>query len=215
MALTLRSRVYASLRDFDRALADYESAHASGMRTADSYFYRGWIRRAAGDVDGMMTEFDEALKLDPHHLGVLRARGRVLYLQQKYPAAEDDFMAVLAVRPDALDSIWLYLTRLQRGDGKPEPLERAKAQLTSDQWPTPVLEYLLDRIDRDALMKAAAADEKERKGRECEARFYAAERLLISGKKDDARPLFEAARDGCPTGYVEYMAALSEIERIK
>ena len=39
----------------------------------------------------------------------------------------------------------------------------------------PVMEYLLDRIDRDALMKTAAADEKERKGRECEARFYVAE----------------------------------------
>ena len=185
------------------------------MRTANVYIFRARVRRATGDPAGMMAEFDEALKLDPHHLGVRRTRGRYLYFQEKYPAAEEDFTAALAVRPNAFDSIWLYLANTREGAVKPESLEQGMSQLKKDEWPTPVMQYLLDRIDRDSLMKVASADEKERKGRECEARFYVAERFLVSGKKDEAKPLLEEARDECPKNYIEYESAIAELDKLK
>jgi lipoprotein NlpI/predicted aspartyl protease len=215
VAFWLRSYVRAALKDYDGALADSDTAIANGMRTADAYMWRAGIRRAAGDRAGMMAEFDEALNLDPHHVGVLRSRARAQYFDGKYAEADHDLSAALAVRSNAFDSIWLYFTRAREGDDKPEPLETGMAQLKKDEWPMPVMQHLLGHIDRDSLMKAAAADEKERKGRVCEANFYSGERLLISGKKDEARPLLEAARDSCPTGYIEYDAAIVELQRLK
>ena len=215
VAFMIRSEARAALKDYAGALADTDAAMAAGMATADMYVYRARIRRAMGDTSGMMAEFEQALKLDPHDIAVLRVRGRTQYFQEKYAEADADLSAALAVRPDGFDSIWLYLIRLRRGESKPETLESGMAQLGKDEWPVPVIQYLLDRIDRDALMKAAAADEKTRKGRECEANFYSAERLVISGKKDEARPLLQAAHDHCPANFIEYEAANIELERIK
>ncbi|HEY2629730.1 MAG TPA: aspartyl protease family protein [Usitatibacter sp.] len=214
VALMSRSRLRFALKDYDGALADSDAAIARGMRSADAYTYRAAMRRAKGDATGAMAEMDQALELDPHNVFALRLRGRALFHAGKFDAAENDFATVLAIRPNGFDSIWLNLARTRQGHDGREPLELGLAKL-KDEWPAPVLAYLLDRIDRDALMVAAAANEKERKGRECEARFYTAERLLAAGKKDDARPYLEAAREGCPTEYIEYDGAITELERLR
>ena len=215
VAHVLRSRVRVALKDYDGALADSDAAMANGMRNSGMYVYRAGLRRAKGDRAGMLAEFDEALKLDPHDTGALRTRGRYLYLQGKYAAAEEDFKAVLAIRPDAFDSIWLHLARARQGGGEPRALEDGLGQLKDGEWPAPVMQYLLGRIDGEALMKIASADEKARKGRECEARFYWAERSLIAGKNDEARPLLESARDACPLDFIEHDSALIELDRMK
>ena len=215
VALNLRSWVRALLKDYKGALADSDAAMAAGMRNADILVYRAGLRRAAGDTAGMLAELDEALTLDPHHIGALRTRARFLYFHDKYAAAEADLANVLAIRADAFDSIWVYLARSRQGIRGVDALEQGLAALKGDDWPAPVMQHLLERTDREALMKAAASDEKQRKGRECEARFYMAEKLLVAGNKEEARPLLEAAREGCPTGYIEYDSAIAELERLK
>jgi len=74
------------------------------------------------------------------------------------------------------------------------------------------MRYLLGTIDEQALMAAAATgDEKKRREQQCEARFYAAERFLAKGRRDEARPLLEKARDECPRDFIEYHSAVNEL----
>jgi lipoprotein NlpI len=77
------------------------------------------------------------------------------------------------------------------------------------------MQYLLGRIDHDALMAAALLDEKKRKDYECEARFYSAQRLLADGKRDEARPLLVTARDECPAGFVEKEGAAVQLAKYR
>jgi clan AA aspartic protease (TIGR02281 family) len=211
VALSLRARVRYELQDYAGALADTDAAISRGMRTADMLVSRAFVHRALHDNDGALADFDEALKLDPHNVNALRRGGHFLYALGRYEAAEANFVTLLAVRPYAFDSLWLYLARARRGLDARDVLEQGMKTLKGDEWPMPILQYMAGRLEGDALMAAAASNEKERKGRECEARYYSSQRLLISGKTDEAKPLLEAVRDQCPRNFFEYDAAIVEL----
>ena len=215
VALSTRAGARATLKDYDGALADADAAIANGMRTAQMYVYRGWLRRAQGDYRRAIEELDEALKLDPRHQGALGGRGRYLFHAGRFEAAENDFATLSAIRADGFDAIWLSLSRARRGLDSRAVLEQGVAKLKDGEWPVPIMLYLLGRIDREALIATAAADEKKRKGQECEARFYLAQQFIAAGRRNDARALLEAARDECPRNYIEYDSALIELMNLQ
>jgi tetratricopeptide (TPR) repeat protein/predicted aspartyl protease len=211
VALEARAGVRGRLKDYDGALADADAAIASGMRTAQMYVNRAQLREGQGDYKRAIEEYDEALKLDPHHQAALRGRGHHLFLAGRFETAEKDFATLLAIRPDGIDSIWLSLSRTRRGLDGHAVLEQGVAKLKDGEWPAPIMLYLLGRLDREALIAAAGADETKRKGQVCEARFYMAESFIAAGRKNDARPLLETARDECPPNSVEHGSAVIEL----
>jgi tetratricopeptide (TPR) repeat protein len=216
VALNLRAGVREGLENYEGALADADAAIANGMRNAQIYVNRARVRRAQGDYARAIDEYGEALKLDPHHQAALRGRGRHLFYAGRFEAAENDFAAVLALRPSGFDSIWLSFSRTRRGLDGSAVLERGAANLKEGEWPAPVLQYLLGRLDLEALSASMASpDASKRKGQECEGRFYMAARFIADGQAGAARPLLEKARDECPRGYIEYEAALVELKKLQ
>jgi lipoprotein NlpI len=215
VALGTRARARAVLKDYDGALADSDAAIANGMHTAQMYVDRAFLRRAQGDYKRAIEEFDEALKIDPRHQGALRTQGLYLFHAGRFEAAENDFATLVAIRPDGIDAIWQSLSRARRGlDGR-AVLEQGIAGLKEGEWPRPIMLYLLGRLDREALFAAVSTDEKKRTGEECEARFYLAEHFIAVGRKNDARPLLEKARDECPRNYIEHDSALAELANLQ
>ena len=214
VALATRSDVRAVQRDYEGALADADAAIANGMRTAPMYVGRAWIRRYQGDLERAIAEYDEALKLDPRHPPALRGRGATLFHAGRFAAAEADFSALLATRPNGFDSLWLSLARSRQGKDGVASLDAGLAKLRDGQWPAPILMHLLGRMDRETLNAAASADEKRRASRECQLRFYTAEHLIAAGRSGDARPLLEKARDECPTSLSEYSAVIAELAKL-
>jgi lipoprotein NlpI len=199
----------------DGALADSEAAIAGGMRQAAMFSIRG-RRCAARETMRAPSPSTTWLSSSIRALGGVRSRGRLHFYAGRFDAAESDFTAAIARRPDAFGSIWLSMSRVRRGlDGKPA-LEQALERLKDGDWPAPVMQYLMGRLDREALMAAAArGDDKKKKGQLCEVRFYVAANLIAAGQGGAARPLLEQARDECPTDYIEYEAALAELPRLK
>jgi lipoprotein NlpI len=216
VALNSRAGVRTVLKDYDGALADMDAAIANGMRTALAYVYRAQLRRMQGDNERAIEEYDEALKLDPHHQEALRGRGLYLFYAGRFEAAEKDFATLSAIRVNGIDSIWQSLARSRRGLDGHAVLEQGIAKLKDQgEWPAPIMLYLLGRLDREALVAAASADEKKRKAQVCEARFYMAEQLIAAGRKSDARPLLETARDECPKDFIEHESALAELKNLQ
>ena len=212
VALDARSAVRAGLRDYDGALADSEAAINNGMRSSGAYVRRGDVRRAQGDLGHALDEYEEALRLEPANPVALASRGRLRYYAGDYEAAERDFAALAPLRQNTFDAIWLYLARARRGvDGRAD----LEARSGGDGWGPFVARFLAGKVEADALMAAAAnVDERQRKGRVCEARFYVAQRLILERKPADARTVLEQARAECPRNYPEYEAAGVELKRL-
>jgi len=213
VALAMRANVRGRLRDYEGSLADSDAAIANGMRTDAVYDARGFMRMNQGDWTRAVDEFDEALKIDPRDEVALRNQGPILYGLERFEAAERNYATALAMRPNGYDSIWLYFSRARRGVDARDVLEQGAARLEAGNWPAPILQYLLGQIDRDALMAAAAKDEKKRAARECEARFYVAQRLIVEGKPGEAHPLLQQARDQCPSGFFERTGATIQLAK--
>ena len=209
VALYGRAGIRASQKQYEAALADMDGAIANGMRNGQTYMLRASIRRAQGDYERALSEYDQVLKVEPTHREALRTRAWLNFLTGKYEAADRDYTALMEVQPRPLDAAWLHMTRARReADAKPL-LEQELAKLKDGAWPAPILAFELGRIDRDALIAAAAGSgEKERRGRECAARYYVADRLLLEGSKPDAQALLEKAVTDCPRNQGEYEAAV-------
>lgn len=215
-ALTLRAEVRARIKDYAGALADSEAAIATGVRTAQMHVFRATLRRVQGDRVRAIEEYDEALRLDPRHQEALFGRGRHLFYAGRFDAAESDFATLLAARPNPYYSIWLSLSRSRRGLDGNAALEAGLAKLKDGEWPAPILSFLSGRLSQEELTVAmASTDDKKRKSRECEGRFFIAARLITEGQSSAARPLLEKARQECPPDYVEYEAALAELTRLE
>jgi lipoprotein NlpI len=215
VALDARARVRVSLGDDDGALADFGAAIANGMRSPRLYLDRATVMRRQGQYERAIAEYDQALQLDPRNATALRARGRFLFHLGRYEAAEKDFSDYIARQPVAFPTIWLGLAQMHRGADGRAALEEGLARLKDGEWPAPVIQHLLGRIDREALMTAAAhADGKKRNEQECEARFYAAAYLLVQRRAAEARTLLDSAVKDCPRNFIEYDSALVELEKM-
>jgi lipoprotein NlpI len=210
MNLRARAKNYAG------ALEDSDGAIANGMGVAETHRFRAQLLMTIGEPDRALKELDETVRLDPRSEPTLRARGRFHFHAGRFEAAEKDFAAVLALRPRPDDPLLYAMARERRGLDARAALEAGLAKLPGGEWPAPVMSFLLGRIDRTALMAAAASgDEKKRSGQECEARFYLAERLIAKGEPADVRKLLEQVRDECPRNFIEYAAALQELAALK
>ncbi|HSW83901.1 MAG TPA: aspartyl protease family protein [Usitatibacter sp.] len=214
VALASRAEARARLRDFDGAIADVDAAIANGMRTSAMFVERAHLVAAKGDDAGALKDFESALALDPRSGAALRSRAWLHFGAGRFEEAERDFAAASGSQPHELDAMWIAISRLRRGADPRVGLEQGIAKAKPESWPSTLMALLLERIDFDAAMAVAAAGGKERKGRECEARYYAAERLLAEKKPSDARGLLEKARDDCPRDYIEYREALMELSKL-
>jgi len=75
VAYTWRGYAYHKHRDFDRAIADYDRAHALDTKSVDTYVGRGMAYFAQRNVDRAEEDFSQALSLQPEDATALCSRG--------------------------------------------------------------------------------------------------------------------------------------------
>jgi len=203
--------------DYGRAIADFDVALRLRPDNAALLGYRGLARSSSSDNDGAMADFDAAVSLEPANPWILGSRGRHRFHDGQFAAAESDFTAALKLDPkNRYIALWLHLARVRgnHGDG----LSELSASVQNDgtgEWPTPIVERFLGRIDLGTL-KARAANTDARLQREhaCEVSFYLGRLARIAGNKESARELFQESLSSCPKSFVEYRAAKAELKRL-
>jgi tetratricopeptide (TPR) repeat protein len=97
-AYMLRGLVYAALRDYDRALANFNEK----IRLADdaeARYRRGEAHLQKGDKGKAFDDFTAAIKLDKGHGPARVARGKLHFEAKKYKEAVADFSVALASIP--------------------------------------------------------------------------------------------------------------------
>jgi len=214
VALAARSEARARQKDYEGAIADVDAAIANGMRTSDMYLERAHLSAAKGDEATALKDFEAALALDPRSGPALRSRAWLHFRAGRFEDAERDFAAASQSEPHGFDPLWIAISRVRRGADERAGLEQGIAKAKAEAWASTLMTLLLERIDFDAAMVVAAEGGKERKGRECEVRYYASQRLIAQKKTAEARTLLERVRDDCPRDYIEYAEGLSELAKL-
>lgn len=137
-----------------------------------------------------------------------------LYRQGKYEEAAKLFKNQTY---DTYDNIFYYLSLYRSGEVEKaaEYIQEVSDTLKEDKWINPVVHFYAGKIDENALLEAAEInDEKEEKGRKCEAYFYIGMNYLLKQKIIEAKNYFEKCIATNVKDYVEYGMAETELKRI-
>jgi len=99
-----RGQVYAALRRFDEALADYTAVMALDPNYPEYHFDRGNILRRLGRNDEALADYERALELSPPFPEVYYNRGDVRLELGDVEGALADFSYVIELEPSYVDS---------------------------------------------------------------------------------------------------------------
>jgi clan AA aspartic protease (TIGR02281 family) len=126
--------------------------------------------------------------------------GERMLAQHRYGDAAARMHAALQRLPaERYGALSLYLARLQAGqpDLAKTELEASFAQEDHDQWPTPLADFYLGRIDAAALLKAAGDEAAQAKPRTCAANNYMFQLYAARGDNEKAQAAKESWRAQC------------------
>lgn len=134
------------------------------------------------------------------HPPALLETGRRLMGQGKWAEASAMLRTALDKLPaERSGALWLYALRVR--NGQPElartELEAAFAREERDNWPTPVADFYLSRIDAAALLELAGKDSKQAKLRTCLAHAHMADLFAARGERERADSAMAALRAHC------------------
>lgn len=126
--------------------------------------------------------------------------GRVLLGQRRYADAAARLRLALDGLPaERYGALWLYIARLRVG--APElakrELETAFGHDDRDEWPAPIADFYLGKIDAAALLDAAGKDRKFSKARTCTATTFMGNLYNAQGDRAQAQAMAETLRAHC------------------
>jgi lipoprotein NlpI len=202
--------------DFDAAMTEYREAIRLNPDYPESHYNLGSQLRAKGDFPGAINEYNEALRLKPGNASTLRGRGITDFYVGQYAAARDDLRQSLQADPGNLNTaLWLYLAQAKLGEDARAALAAHSVNFNLAEWPGPIVNLFLDKIDeKTASFAALEAWKKKNSGQFCQALFFSGEQGLLSNRRDDAVRYFQGAVAAGPKDLFEYQGAVAELSRL-
>ena len=107
-AYSLRGQARTILRQFDQAMADFDSAIRLDPKGCSTYARRGTAWSKQAHIDEALADFDTALRLNPYYVVALNNRANVWFKKGEFRLAIKDYTAALQIKPVAED---LYFNR--------------------------------------------------------------------------------------------------------
>jgi predicted aspartyl protease len=126
--------------------------------------------------------------------------GRQQMIAGKLDEAIPQLRAALDQLPaERLGTLWLYNARVRKGQA-----ELAKTELAAilnrqrnDDWPAPIAEFYLGKLDAKGLLESAEKDKQSAHARSCMANSYMREWHAARGEKPQAEALTATLRANC------------------
>lgn len=200
--------------DPDGAIEDFDAAIKHNARDASAYFNRANALAAKGESARAINDYDAALKHNRRNVNAYIARGALLLADGATAKARADMKTAAALdRKNAYTALWHDIAERRAKQKGVLSGANATKRLDMKAWPAPVVQLFTGAIKQDAVLAAADnADATLKQAHTCEANFYGGEYALISGAREDAVKLFEAAAKHCPHGFLEGIAANAELK---
>jgi lipoprotein NlpI len=205
-----KSHYDRAIHDFDRAI-DLQSTLATAfIRRADAY-------QAKRQYELALSDYEAAAQLDstPHFE---RAKGFLLFYLGRMSQSAETFEHYMKSNPaDVRVVLFRYLAEAKIGSvqGANRELEADAAKLKQHDWPAPIIDFHLGKIDEKAMLAAADdPDPKIKKEKTCVANFHAGEQRLFRAYISGAITLLRAAAKDCPSQLYESHGASTELQRL-
>jgi predicted aspartyl protease len=127
------------------------------------------------------------------------ALGRKLMREGRYADAEPRLAAALDKLPsERFGALLLYLARLHLGKAAAAPGELdAHFEGADGEWPAPIADFYLGRIDAEQLLSKARKDDNLSRARSCDANTFIAKWHAAHGDKAKADAFEQSAREQC------------------
>ncbi len=206
---------------------------AAALRTLDNALQRkpgdSWLMIAQAQVYMQIADFARALGLLDDALGTattpvdrrtaLYYRGHANFNLGQYARAADDFDASLdgrtGFRARLGPLLWRYAAQVRSRRDARGALARSIGHEALDDWPGPLVEFLLGRIPAGQLEVTAEADDAAKRANgKCPSSFFIAMDALRRGDRQRARDQLQLAQARCPTVSEVNWAATSELKRL-
>jgi lipoprotein NlpI len=214
--LARRAIANSMLNDFPATLSDAERALAGAPEAGYSHYTRGLALLAMGRPDDAVTamrQFKNPASRITLELGI----GGAQYYQGQFAQAEQTF------RDAAQDSSgndrvyalnWLFLATERSGGSGRAALKPWLGSVEKDTWPGVIVHYLAGQATQEELLKLAREDGQMERLNLTEAYFYIGQQLLLAGRNEDARRMFQRTLDLNGTPYREHALAEMELRRV-
>jgi lipoprotein NlpI len=217
-----RGIAYARLKRTREAIADITAAIALNPKLIDAYILRATLTAQDGHLDQALQDCATLAGLGPPSSATIAMCGRFDWQAGRFDEAAANFER--SARLDAhargvgkiYDLLWAKLSRLKaRTADDPEFKEDVRA-LGTDDWPRPILEFLLGASTLEAVNAAADnGDADTQVNQNCEVGFYVGEWQLLHGNEPAAKALLQRAVNTCPKAFIELDPAIAELKTIK
>jgi lipoprotein NlpI len=186
---------------------------------AQAFAYRGIAKATLGDYDGAQEDLNFSVALDTEYNADAYAfRGYIALVTGAPQKAAVDLAKSAGLKIWAYNALWLAVARMRAGiaDNDNISLANNAMMLDFDQWPGPVVKFMMGQAKPEEVAAAAnQGDPTKLAERVCDADFYVAEYDLAHDNAAAARPLLSRAADKCPFASFERMGATAELKRLK
>ena len=196
MAALNRGFAQTQKLDWSEAENDYLLALESDPQQVLALRLLGTARVAQGKLGPATEAFTQAIALAPENPDNYAGRGFARYFAKDFPGATADFAKAGQLQPTAaLYALWKYTAQMktnQAAEGKAELEKFLASQPASPNWHVTLSQYILGKIDDEALLKAAngSADVLAKAQWLCEARYFQGVKVAAT-QPAEARKHFE------------------------
>ena len=204
----------AALRTLDSALQRKPGDPSLTIAQAQVYMQIADFQRALGLLDAALAGATPG-----ERRSALFYRGHANFNLGNYAQSADDFDASLAGRPNFKSKqaplLWRYAAQVRARRDARAALVRDVGAESLNEWPGPILRFLMGKGTAGELEVAAESDDgAKRANGKCPAAFFIGMDAVRRGDKQRAREQFQLAQARCPTVSELNWAASSELKRL-
>lgn len=214
VTLEARGNLLHFLKQYDRAIKDFDAILAINPQDAITFAHRGFAKCGKKEFDKAVEDYDRALEIDAEESWAGLNRPVALLLARKEGAVDAcrKFLEVHGENHRLSMYARIFGHFAARHEGAKESakdflVDGAKRK---DLWPAPVMAFLRGDIDADALLEKAKTN-----GEQTEAHCYLGFHHALKGDSREATRHLRWVVDNGDPGYIEFIVAGAELDRLK
>jgi lipoprotein NlpI len=209
-----RGAAYMGKKDYAHALQDYSEVIRISPSEKIGYERRVMVYMQTADATAAAGDYARIAQIDPKDT-VAKYMHAVLNF---YGGVAKDSVAELdAMDPKEQVYMPLWSEIVRRRSRMPSRLAAMASSIDPKEWPGTVVGMFQKKVTpEDALVQAQTETKVEdRKIKVCDVVFYGGELALLNGATAKANEAFSKALEECNPGSLEWVAATSEMKKIR